>query len=92
VEVGFTQVGAAQPDPASPGRLLRLYDVPEDVGVMVEHRPARVLVVSEPSTRSGRRRHPSGMLVPGGCPDALTAMARTFGLGADEYAAAEPTR
>jgi hypothetical protein len=90
VDAAFVPVGGAQPDPGNPGRFLRLYDVPDEAAREWNWefgRPVRFLVVTNASPDRDGTRRTFGLPVPANCPDALTAAALTFGIGAAEYAA-----
>ena len=69
------------PDPANAPFTLQLYDLPE----AIYDEPVRLLLVhnATPERTGERRRY--GLTTPADMPDALTAAAWTYGLGADQY-------
>ncbi|MCO1654252.1 DUF6745 domain-containing protein [Pseudonocardia humida] len=82
---GMAQVGADHPDPGNPGKVLRLYDLPERLRDLYPQ-PARVLLVVNASPDRDGTRRAFGLPVPADVPDALSAAAATFGVSAAEYA------
>ncbi|WP_408004762.1 DUF6745 domain-containing protein, partial [Pseudonocardia lacus] len=82
---GMAQVGADQPDPGNPGRVLRLYDLPDRLRDLYP-RPARVLLVVNASPDRDGTHRAFGLPVPADVPDALGAAAATFGVSRAEYA------
>jgi hypothetical protein len=70
------------PDPANPGQLLRLYDVPD----RLLDSAARVLVCTNATRERGGARRSFGLTVPTDCPTALAGAAWTFDLAETEYA------
>jgi hypothetical protein len=68
-------------DPANPGQLLRLYDVP---GRLLDS-AARVLVCTNATRERDGSRRSFGLTVPVDCRSALAAAAWTFDLAEAEY-------
>jgi uncharacterized protein DUF6745 len=79
------QVGPDRPDPGNPGQVLRLYELPGELG-RPDGRPARLLLVTNASADRDGSRRTYGLPVPAEVSDPVAAAALTFGLSPAEYA------
>jgi hypothetical protein len=85
---GMTLVGAERPDPANPGQVLRLFELPAPMRELYGE-PARLLVVHNASRDRDGSRRAFGLPVPAHLDDPLAAAALTFAVDPAEYAGLE---
>jgi hypothetical protein len=69
------------PDPANPGQMLRLYDIPRKVLDL----PVRALLCTNATVERDGARHTFGLTTPTDCRTALSAAAWSFDLTEGEY-------
>jgi hypothetical protein len=85
VAARLRQVGPDRPDPGNPGQVLRLYELPAELG-RPDGEPARLLLATNASADRDGNRRIFGLPVPGDVVDPVAAAAATFGVTPAEYA------
>ena len=76
---------ADAPDPGNPGRVLELYDLPEELASIYDNE-ARILLCTNGSPEPDGTFHRFGLPVPASHSDPVAAVADMYGVSRDEYA------